>query len=133
MRLTWTLLGGIGLGAGLMYFPDPQRGARRRVRVRHITCVIHATPVRLNSIALDRSAHAGGWAAHTGTRLRPAAKRAPTTDTDGAIGQCHLTPRPSLAGIWQEVRARLSRVYGAPADAQHPRKVSLWVKIPYTV
>ena len=73
MRLTWTLLGGIGLGAGLMYFLDPQRGVRRRVMIRHITRVIHATPVRLNSIALDRRARAGGWAAHTGTRLRPAA------------------------------------------------------------
>ena len=34
MEQTLRLLGGIGLGAGLMYFLDPQQGRRRRALVR---------------------------------------------------------------------------------------------------
>lgn len=33
MRGTWALVGGAGLGAGLMYLLDPERGERRRARL----------------------------------------------------------------------------------------------------
>lgn len=34
MKNLWTLLGGIGVGAALMYFYDPQKGNRRRALIR---------------------------------------------------------------------------------------------------
>src|SRR5262245_25900730 len=34
MNTAWSLLGGFGLGAGLMYLFDPQQGRRRRALVR---------------------------------------------------------------------------------------------------
>ncbi|MGH7751847.1 MAG: hypothetical protein ACREN5_03440, partial [Gemmatimonadales bacterium] len=33
-RQQWTLLGGVGLGAGLMFLLDPDKGRRRRALVR---------------------------------------------------------------------------------------------------
>src|SRR5689334_14163914 len=33
-RQQWTLVSGLGLGAGLMYLLDPQGGGRRRAQVR---------------------------------------------------------------------------------------------------
>ena len=71
MRKGVSLISGIGLGAGLMYWLDPDRGNRRRALVRDK--LVHAFHSTGN--AIDRTSHyltnrARGLAAEAGSRLR---------------------------------------------------------------
>lgn len=66
-----TLLTGLGLGAALMYFLDPDRGARRRALVRDRTASALRQGGRgAQGIAEDARNRAVGTAAEIGRRLR---------------------------------------------------------------
>ena len=64
MNRSFNLLGGLGLGAGLMYFCDPQLGRRRRVLVRdRAASLVGNTDDALCLFARDVSQRAYGvWA-----------------------------------------------------------------------
>lgn len=69
-RHRWTLLGGLGIGAGLMYLLDPKRGPRRRAAAQSKA----AHSLRAGGTALGRASrdliHRGkGLAAEAGARL----------------------------------------------------------------
>lgn len=66
-----TLLTGLGLGAALMYFLDPDRGARRRALVRdRTTSALRQGGREAQGIAEDARNRAVGKAAEIGGRLR---------------------------------------------------------------
>jgi hypothetical protein len=66
-----SVLGGIGLGAGLMYIFDPDRGARRRGVARDkITSAVNRTGETISSKSRDLSNRARGVIAETGSLLR---------------------------------------------------------------
>lgn len=71
MRKGILLAGGAGLGAGLMYVLDPERGRRRRAALRdHATHVIHVAPATLDKKARHLAHRARGLAAKAGAALR---------------------------------------------------------------
>ena len=77
LRSNRALLTGLGLGVGLMYFLDPERGRRRRALVRDK--VVHATRVSahgVSGVGLDLSHRAAGLLA----RVRSAWRRGPVDD-----------------------------------------------------
>ena len=77
MREELTLLGGIGLGAALMYMLDPERGNRRRALVRDkLVSAAHKTSDGLGATARDLHNRAFGLAAES----RSMFNRAETTD-----------------------------------------------------
>ncbi len=60
----WMLLGGIGLGAALMYMLDPDRGSRRRALVKDkIASAANNTPDALGATSRDLTNRARGLAA----------------------------------------------------------------------
>jgi hypothetical protein len=66
MRSPSTILTMVGLGAGLMYFLDPQAGRRRRALVRdQVTHSVHATTDAIESTRRDLTNRAQGIAART--------------------------------------------------------------------
>lgn len=67
-----TLLGGVGLGAGLMYLLDPDGGRRRRAVARDKT--VHGLKVggkALRKTSIDMGNRTKGLVAKAGSRLRP--------------------------------------------------------------
>lgn len=86
---------GLGLGAGLMFFLDPERGRRRRALVRDR--MVHAARVGTDAVSATRRdvAHRAAGAA---ARLRGARDAAPVDDTV----------------LVERVRARLGRVVSHP-------------------
>ena len=73
LRNNRALLTGLGLGVGLMYFMDPERGRRRRALVRDK--VAHATRVSAHAVSgvgLDLSHRAAGLVARARGAWRPA-------------------------------------------------------------
>ena len=71
----WSALGGIGLGAGLgaglMYLLDPDRGSRRRAIARDkITSAVNRTGQAIGEKSRDLRNRARGIAAETGSLLR---------------------------------------------------------------
>jgi osmotically-inducible protein OsmY len=69
-----SMLGAAGMGAGLMYFLDPDRGARRRALVRHkatsaATRMSRATDA-LGGLSRDMRNRAYGVVAETRSRMR---------------------------------------------------------------
>lgn len=70
-KQNWTLAGGLGLGAGLMYLLDPQRGGRRRALLRDKA--VHATKVGrdgLGKTSRDLAHRSKGLLAETRSTLR---------------------------------------------------------------
>jgi uncharacterized membrane protein len=66
-----TLAGSLGIGAGLMYLLDPDRGRRRRALLRdQAVHAWHKTGDALSVTAEDLTNRARGLAAETGARLR---------------------------------------------------------------
>jgi osmotically-inducible protein OsmY len=64
------VIGGIGLGAGLMYLLDPDLGSRRRALVRDkLVRTAHQTGDAVDATSRDVSNRARGLAAETGSRL----------------------------------------------------------------
>lgn len=60
----WKLLGGIGIGAALMYLLDPDRGSRRRALViDKLSSAAHRTPAALGATGRDLRNRAQGLAA----------------------------------------------------------------------
>ena len=56
LNTTLTFIGGIGLGAGLMYLLDPDRGNRRRARLRDTAArTIHQTGDAISTTSRDIS------------------------------------------------------------------------------
>jgi osmotically-inducible protein OsmY len=78
LRNRGAMLMGLGIGAGLMYLLDPERGRRRRVLVRDKV-------VRATNVAADAMGATGRDVAHRATgaaaRLRRALSPAPVDDT----------------------------------------------------
>lgn len=70
-RQQWTLLGGLGIGAGLMYLLDPERGHRRlgmaRSKAAHL---FGAGGTALGRASRDLAHRSRGLAAEAGARLR---------------------------------------------------------------
>ena len=64
MNRELTFIGGIGLGAALMYILDPDRGRRRRALVRdQLARAANKTPEALGATARDLSNRARGLTA----------------------------------------------------------------------
>jgi hypothetical protein len=71
VKWMWPVLGGIGLGAGLMYILDPDRGSRRRAVARDkFTSAVNKTGQAISSKSRDLSNRARGVIAQTGSVLR---------------------------------------------------------------
>lgn len=69
-RQQLTLLGGLGLGAGLMYLLDPERGRRRRAAARgKATHALGAGRSALGRTSRDLAHRSRGLAAEAGARL----------------------------------------------------------------
>lgn len=69
-RQQWTLLGGLGIGAGLMYLFDPERGRRRRATARARTAhLLGAGGAALGRASRDLAHRSRGLAAEAGARL----------------------------------------------------------------
>src|SRR5262249_28654346 len=67
----WPVLGGLGLGAGLMYIFDPDRGKRRRAIARDkVTDVVSRTGKAIGSKSRDLKNRAQGAIAETGSMFR---------------------------------------------------------------
>jgi len=65
------VLGAIGLGAGLMYILDPERGRRRRAVARDkVTSAFNRTGRAISKKSRDLSNRAYGLAAETGAFFR---------------------------------------------------------------
>jgi uncharacterized membrane protein/osmotically-inducible protein OsmY len=65
-----SLLGGIGIGAGLMYVLDPDRGGRRRAIVRDkVVSAANRTPDAIGTTARDLTNRARGIVAEMGSML----------------------------------------------------------------
>ena len=95
LRNNRALLTGLGLGVGLMYFMDPERGRRRRALVRDK--VAHTTRVSSNAlgaVGLDLSHRAAGLFA----RARAVLRRQPVDD----------------GVLVERVRAKLGRLVSHP-------------------
>lgn len=69
-RQQWTLLGGLGIGAGLMYLLDPERGGRRRTTARAKAAhLVGAGGSALGRATRDLAHRSRGLAAEAGARL----------------------------------------------------------------
>ena len=102
-RQQWTLLSGVGLGAGLMYLLDPAGGRRRRALVRDKTA--HALH-KGGGAALKTSRHVGnrakGLAAGVSSRLQreDVADEVIVARVRAKLG--HHVSQPSLVGVVAE-------------------------------
>lgn len=69
-RQQWTLLGGLGIGAGLMYLLDPERGRRRRAMAGgKVAQALGAGRTALGRASRDLAHRSRGLAAEAGARL----------------------------------------------------------------
>jgi uncharacterized membrane protein/osmotically-inducible protein OsmY len=94
------VLTGLGIGAGLMYFLDPERGRRRRARIRDR--VAHAT-----TVAGDAAGATGRDVAHRASGVAARLR--------GTLGGREVDHRVLI----ERVRARLGRV------VSHPRAIDV--------
>lgn len=100
MKKGWGLIGGISLGAGLMYWLDPDRGKRRRARARDK--VVHV--LNRTSDAIGKTSH------HLGNRARGLAAEA----------RSQLRSEPVTEEVLVErVRSKLGRI------VSHPRVIEV--------
>jgi len=98
MEQTLRLLGGIGLGAGLMYFLDPQQGRRRRALVRdQFTHLSHEASEAADVTARDAANRAAGvWAeAKAAVTGRTADDRILAERVRSHLGRCVSHPGQS--------------------------------------
>lgn len=95
LRMNRTMLTGLGLGVGLMYFLDPERGRRRRALVRDkMAHAMHAGTDAINAFGSDISHRVAG----IGARARGALH-------GGAVDDGVLVER---------VRSKMGRVVSHP-------------------
>jgi osmotically-inducible protein OsmY len=98
----WALLGGIGLGAALMYMFDADNGRRRRARATDQTSrALRHGGRAIKATARDLSQRARGVAAGAKARLRRAAEQVPDSllveRVRAALG--HLVSNPSVIEV----------------------------------
>ena len=99
MRKEILVAGGVGIGLGLMYVLDPERGRRRRATLRDRTShALRSTRVTLGKKAQDLGNRARGLAAEARTALR----REPVSDVV----------------LEQRVRSQLGRAVSKPCDVE---------------
>lgn len=71
-RQQWMLLGGVSVGAGLMYLLDPERGRQRRSKAgSKASHALHAGGDALGRASRDLANRGRGVVARAGSRLRP--------------------------------------------------------------
>src|SRR5258708_37351457 len=87
MRGTLALVGGAGLGAGLMYLLDPERGERRRSALSEsVACAVNDAAARFPAVA--------GVAADAVAGARHAVSRLETPRfVSGLTARLHVPPR----------------------------------------
>src|SRR5207245_245605 len=94
------VLSGMGVGAGLMYFLDPDRGNRRRALVRDkMVHLLHESGDAMGTISHDLGHRTAGLAAETRSRFR-------REDVSDAV-------------LVERVRSKIGRVIS------HPRSVEI--------
>jgi hypothetical protein len=96
MNQTLRLLGGLGLGAGLMYFLDPQQGGRRRALVRNrFAHLSHEARNATDVTSRDAANRAAGlWAeAKAAVTGRTADDRTLAERVRSHLGRCVSHPR----------------------------------------
>src|SRR5918996_1274455 len=99
MNRQLALLGGIGLGATLMYLVDPDRGKRRRARMRDkLSSVTHKAPDAISATARDIS-----------NRMRGLAAQAASTFSSENVSDEVLVAR---------VRSKIGRIVSHPSSIQ---------------
>jgi|SRR5215813_2484890 len=103
MKKQALLVGGIGLGAGLMYLFDPDRGARRRALIRdQFTHVANKVPSTFSGVFRDLTNRAKGLAAEATSGFRSA--------------------QASDSAIQQRIRSKMGRI------VSHPRAIVVQVE-----
>ncbi|HZS08757.1 MAG TPA: hypothetical protein VFD58_28235 [Blastocatellia bacterium] len=71
LNRVWPVLGGVGLGAALMYVLDPDRGSARRAYARDkFTSAVNKTGTAISSKSRDLSNRARGVMAEAGSLFR---------------------------------------------------------------
>ena len=95
-----TLLGGVGLGAGLMYLLDPDGGRRRRALARDKA--VHGLKVSgkaLRGKSIDLGNRTRGLVAKTRSRLRPEVSESKELPVESSNGNRRLSPRNAALGL----------------------------------
>lgn len=102
-RQQWTLLSGIGLGAGLMYLLDPAGGRQRRTLVRHQTTkALSAGGSVVRRTSKDVGNRAKGLAAGVSSRLRHEEVQDEVIVARVRSKMGHHVSQPSLIGVVAE-------------------------------
>jgi hypothetical protein len=74
--MVWPALGGVALGAGLMYILDPDRGSSRRAYTRDkVTSAVNKTGRAIGKKSRDIKKRAHGIVAETGSFFRGSESR----------------------------------------------------------
>jgi hypothetical protein len=134
MNQRMSLLSGIGLGAGLLYFLDLERGRERRARLRMSIARIADTTVALTGSALQHlKKHWSSTAAPVYPSVRSGVENNPESWT--AITIQHRALRSGPSGIKKQngLHRFFSALRHADAIVSHHRKIPLWLKISYTL
>jgi len=95
-----TLLGGLGLGAGLMYLLDPDDGRRRRALARDKA--VHGLKVggkALRKTSADLGNRTRGLVADARSRLRPEVPESVELQSEISNGKRRLSPRNAALGL----------------------------------
>ncbi|HYO55155.1 SRPBCC family protein [Archangium sp.] len=120
MRATWWVVGGMGLGAGLMYVADPRSGRRRRA-VAHDKALhaVHEAEDATCVVARDLAHRTRGFFFETLSRMRREEVDDRTIEARirSALGRVCSHPHAIQVSV-EQGRVRLD---GVVLEAEHPR------------